>query len=370
MKLIHAGLALLILLSCGCGEDDVYNPCAGVQQFDQEGMLTHYADDIIVPGYAALRQRTDRLVEDLDDFVGSPSVASLATARATFLETYLLWQQVSVYSFGPAESRDLVAKVNPFPTNTGRIDEIIASDSDEDLNFHSNSANAFARGLPALDYLLFGADAAAIVDRYHGAPGAQRLGLVTLVIALDVEAEVESVLESWQSDYRDQFVANTGTAAGSSLSLLVNSLNEHYENIKRDKLGIPSGIVTAGIPNPTKTEAFFSGNSVALATEALRGSQMAFEGGSGIGLDDLLLSLDARTADGEPLAATISTIYEAAIDAVGALPDPLSATIESDLASVNNAYATTTRNVVRLKTDMTSALCVDVTYLDNPSDTD
>ena len=370
MKVLYSALATILLVTLGCGEDDVYNPCAGVQEFDQTGMLTNYADEIIVPTFVELQELTDRLVEDVNTFAGFPSTETLTAAQTTFREAYALWQHAAVYSFGPAESIDLVARTNPFPTNAERIDAIIASDDDADLNFISNSANSFARGFPALDYLLFDGDEATVVDRYHGQSDSQRRGHVAILIALNIEADVKTVTESWQESYRDQFIANTGTAAGSSLSLLVNGLNEHYENIKRDKLGIPSGIVTAGIPNPTKTEAFYSGISVALAEEALRGSSTAFTGGMGIGLDDLLLSLDARTADGEPLTAAINAIYDEAVAAVSALPDPLSETIGSDLASVNNAYAAATRNVVRLKTDMPSALCVDVTYIDNPSDTD
>ena len=55
---------------------------------------------------------------------------------------------------------------------------------------------------------------------------------------------------------------------------------------------------------------------------------------------------------------------------LSAVPAPLSAAVDEDMELAIEAYNQVTRQVVNLKTDMPTLLCVAITYIDNPSDSD
>jgi hypothetical protein len=140
------------------------------------------------------------------------------------------------------------------------------------------------------------------------------------------------------------------------------------------KLGIPVGAVTLGFPNPDKAEAFYAGISAELALEALRASESlylgrAVNGANGEGLDDYLQQVAAKQ-QGQDLHQLIAGQFEAAIEALEAVPDPLSETIATDKALVELAYVEVSEQVRLLKTNLPSQTCIALTYIDNPSDSD
>ena len=199
-------------------------------------------------------------------------------------------------------------------------------------------------------------------------------GTYLLDVVADIKQRVDDTYSAWTNGYRETFVANTGTAAGTSLSLLTNQLNQHYEAIKRDKIGIPSGALTLGFTNPESVEAYYSGYSIELAVAALNSSRQlylgnAMDGTAGIGFDDYLTEIGAEKS-GIPLDEIIQQQYTATIAAVAGLANPLSATVDTDTESVVSAYNETVKQIVNIKTDMPSVLCVAITYIDNPSDSD
>ncbi|MCB0614576.1 MAG: peptidase M75, partial [Phaeodactylibacter sp.] len=59
-----------------------------------------------------------------------------------------------------------------------------------------------------------------------------------------------------------------------------------------------------------------------------------------------------------------------ALDALSLVQAPLSGAIEGNNERVVNAYNEITRQLVNIKTDMPSVLCVSITYVDNASDSD
>ncbi len=363
-------LLCFLLLLAGCNNDDTNtDPCAN--DFDQTGLFIHLADEVILPLYGDLQIKVSDLQQKTDNFSDNPNTTTLAILRTSWKTAYLAWERCEPFEFGPAADVFLRNSLNNFPVNAPAIDQNIQSGS-----YNFDNPEAYDKGFPALDYLLFGigADDAAIVAKYTADPLAANYRQYLLDLVTDIAERVTQTQDGWVSGYRDVFVQNTGTAAGSSLSLVVNNLNEHYENIKRDRLGIPSGVLTLGFTNPDKTEAYYSGISAELALEAVTWSRRFyrgtnFTGGENTGLDDFLNYIDA-TKNGKPLDVVIQEQYQAAIQAVSAITDPLSEAVDQDSETVIAAYNELTKQVVNLKTDMPTALCVSITYIDNPSDSD
>ena len=350
-----------------CKDDD--NPANSCNtSFDQQALFENLANEIILPAYQQLQEAVDSLELQTSAFIAAPSTNTLLDLHAAFQAAYEAWQSAAPFEFGPAEAVFLRTSLNNFPTDTAAIESNINTST-----WDFDQPDRFDKGFPALDYLLYGlSDFASDIIATYSADQQYRDYLVALVT--DIKERVDQTIVGWESDYKNTFISNTGTAAGTSLSLLINNLNQHYELIKREKLGVPSGVLTLGFANPDKVEAFYSGQSAKLALLALQGSERLYlgtkqDGSNGLGLDDYLEAANAQK-DGESLNTLIKNRFSDAVAVVAALEDPLSETVETKQEQVVNAYNEVTKQLVNIKTDMPSVLCVSITYIDNPSDSD
>ena len=361
MKKLAIFLLPLAFLFAACEEDSSSNPCES--DYDQQALFQNLADGVILPAYAQMEASAAALDEAAQAFTDAPSAAGLTALREAFRTAYLDWQAVAQYEFGPAEERALRATLNNFPLNAQALENKIAA-----ADYDFTNPNTFDKGFPALDYLLYGlgdGTDAAVLDQLSEAAYADFLSAQTAFI---LEA-VQAVRSAWADGYREGFIANTGTAAGTALSLAINGLNEHYETIKRDKIGVPSGVVTLGFTNPAKVEARYSGLSLELAIAATEAAEQFYTGGSGAGLDDYLEAVNA-TKEGESLSARILAQFDAALAALAEIEGPLQDAVEENNEATVTAYNELTKQIVNIKTDMPSVLCVAITYIDNPSDSD
>ncbi|MEM9990887.1 MAG: imelysin family protein [Bacteroidota bacterium] len=359
MKLQHLFFLFLIIgLSPACeNESNTPEPCSS--KFDQASLFTNVADNLILPAYKELQQNTNALSDATTAFVQAPSDDNLAALQQVWRDAYLVWQSAEPYNFGPAEAELLRSSLNNYPVNVDAI-----ADNLEAGTWNLDAVDTYDKGFPALDYLLFGtADA---VNFFQNNPTA--LQYLTDVVE-QIKSKTDNTLKAWQGDYRATFIANTGTADGTALSQIVNSLNENYENIKRNKIGVPSGVVALGIPFPESVEARFSRISLELTKKALEVSKNYFQGGEGVGLDDYLNEINAEKGD-ELLTDVINSQYDLAAAELEKIEGPLQVAVEEQNEQVVEAYKTVSTQVVHLKADMTSVLCVEITYIDNPSDSD
>lgn len=364
--LIFTVLAGLTMLSASCGDDEPMLSDSCTHDFNQSAMFAALADDVILPELTAFRATTDDLQTATTAFLQNQNDETLTAARTALQTAWLQWQAVAQYSFGPAEDVFLRNSVNNFPLNT---EETIAKIENADYDF--TSPDAFDKGFPAAEYLLYGVGGSpeAVLDFYATDANAALYADYLNAVINDIKTRTDSTANAWQNGYRDDFVANTGTAAGTALSLIINGLNQNYELIKNEKLGIPVGALTLGFANPESVEALYSRNSTALLTAALQATRDFFTGKEGLGLDDYLRAVSAQK-NGQDLATIIiEQLNETIALAEGLNPD-LATEIENYQERVEAVYNETARNVVPLKTDMPSVLCVAITYIDNPSDSD
>jgi hypothetical protein len=371
-------LKLLIILFLGgtlllvsCKDDDEQEPCSS--SFDQVALFTNVADNIILPSYEKLNSKVENLSTKTQNFVDTPTENTLSELQDAFKEAYLSWQNAAQFEFGPAEEVFLRNSLNNFPANISQIEFNVENEAN---NF--DQPDTYDQGFPALDYLLFGVagsnDLAVTLQVYTENSNKEKYKSYLNAVVSNIETKVNETNDKWTSSYRNSFIARTGTAAGTSLSQIINGWNENYELIKRNKIGVPSGVLDLNFPLPSKVEAVYSGISAALAVEALNASLRLYlgvdeDGNDRIGLDDFLNEVNAEK-NGRTLDAVIQEQFLDAINAVIALPDPLSAAIENDEMPTVLAYNEIAKQVINIKTDLPSVLCISITYVDNPSDSD
>lgn len=359
-------LPFVFLTSCSTdGDNDM--SCTG--DFDQTALLTHMADELILPSVESFSSEASDLDGRIEQFLETKESGDLQAARNAYVEAYTSYQFLAQFLFGPAEQINFRERVNNFPVNEGQL---MTSIENEDYDF--SLSMQYDQGFPALDFLLFGqGDTAETTDRFSSN---DKYASYLREVAGDIAATAEELKEEWQ-DYRLEFIDRTGTAAGASLAQLVNSWNEEYEITKRDRLGIPSGQVTLGFTNPDKVEAYYSQISLDLLKTSIEAAKQVFEGQSfqsnedGIGLSDVLDHVSAEK-DGRALSQIISDQYQMILDNAQALPEdvPLSELVETEKDAVQSLYVEASKQVLHKKTDLPSVLCIAITYVDNPSDSD
>jgi len=361
-------LLSLIFICVACGDDETPeqpDPCQS--DFDQEAMFVNISDNLIKPGYVDLENKAAQLQEAVQTFANNPSINNLTSAREKFSVAYMSWQAVAQYEFGPAKEVFLRNIVNNFPADVGIIENNI-----EALVWDFESPDTYDKGFPGLDYLLYGLSEldADIVAVYTNFDNGENYKSYLRAVANHLYERIFQTHTNWQEGtYRSSFIKNLGQATGSSLSLIINSLNENYELIKREKIGVPSGVLTLGFTNPENVEALYSGLSLDLAKAGLKASEQFYLGGTGLGLDDYLIEVDAKKGT-ELLDTVIKNQFIDATNQLDGLENALDEEVENNQEAVEAVYTAFARQVVHLKTDLPSVLCVAITYIDNPSDSD
>ena len=369
ISFISLTVILFTLSWTGCRGKKNDDPSANI---DKTAILTNIAEEIILKRYEDLNASIIQLENDHNAFINLTNSNNFLTLRTSFFNAYLLWEKCSAFEFGPAETSTLRVMMNTFPCDTAQIQSNISLGT-YDL---TQAQNIDATGLPAIDYMLYGiADSEADFVEYYSDSllGSTRLSYVTSII-VQMKALVKDVYESWSTSgtYYTSFVENTGTDVGSSLSLIVNNLNQDYEMLKNARIGIPLGKKTLDVPLPNKTEAYYSGRSMELAIQHLKSIKELYsgindEGNDGMGLDDYILGLESEGAI-TGLNEAITTRFANIESMLATVPDPLSESVVNETVLLNELYNELVKQVASLKTDMPSAMGVLITYQDNDGD--
>jgi predicted lipoprotein len=365
-----AASTFILIQSCSKsgGSDKSTDPVAG--GFDRKAMLTNISSNIIIPSYTAYQGAVVNLDVAVTAFNAAPDATKLAALQTAFKTAYQLWQSASEFDFGPAEQANLRVNTNTYPADIGQINTNITSGTYNPALL----ANLAAKGLPAMDYLLFGTggDNNAILLQYTTDTQAAKRKTYLATLSAELKTNITTVLTAWNGTYKATFNNADGTDAGSSTSLLINQLVYDYEILKNYEIGIPAGVQSMGTTFPTKVQAYYSKMSAQLALLHLQAVQNLYQGksaqGDGSGLDDYLVQAKAKYTDGSSLNDVIKAQFGTATTKLQALTDPLSAQIIANTPVVTAAYTELQKLTVLLKTDMPSSLGILITFGDNDGD--
>lgn len=349
--------AALVFAGYACSKSDSGSSDnnAGGDAF-KTAMLTNYADSLIVPAYTSFQSRLGALETAVNSFLAAPSATTLDAVKPLFSNTYIAYESISMPFLGPASSTGANRYLNTFPTVTAKIEAGIQSGS---YNFTTPGLSDSIQGLPALDYLLF-ADGA--VSKFTGADAAGRKKYVQDIMAR-MKQLTQEVITQWNSGYRGIFIASLKTDVGSSIGLMVNQFALEMDAMKGPRIGWPFGKQSNGIVFANKCEGYYSGITASLAIANLTSLKNYYTGGSGKGMDDYLVLLKRDQLNNDVLAQ-----FEVALNALKAIPNPMSNAFTNNAAVVEEAYKQVQKLLTLLKTDVASATAVQINYMDSDGD--
>ena len=368
-------LCFLIIVLSGCESSN--DPGPETDGLDRKPMLTHWADNIIIPAYDKFDVELNALVAKTDAFVAAPDEAKLTELRTAWSDAYVSWQTVELFNFGPGDRSTIRNFFNIYPADEAGI-AISISDPAITLDIPATYSR---QGFPALDYLINGlADTdAEIVSHYITGDDATRKSAYLKRLTDRMNTILDKVISDWKTTYRETFINDTGLDASAPTSQLVNAYVLNYERyIRSGKFGIPSGAMTGsgGTTFPEKVEGFYKKDlSATLAKTAHQASVDFFNGknvltaGEGPSLKSYLDALKANdTESGQLLSATINGQFTAVTAKLNALPDNLYQEVQTNNQAMIDVYTEMQRAVRMLKVDMTSAMSITITYTDNDGD--
>ncbi|WP_276167640.1 imelysin family protein [Zobellia alginiliquefaciens] len=353
-------------------DDGTEEPEPQPVSFERGPMLANWADNIIIPSYKAFSTEMTSLQTAFDAFKTDASEANLIAFRASWLSAYTMWQRVSMFEIGPAETVGLRLNINIYPSDSDKIDGFISSGT-YDLTL---SSNRNAKGFPALDYIIngLGETDEAILEKYNGA---EKDNLITYTgdVISDMVTLTTGVLAEWESGYRDTFVSNDGASSTASVDRFINDYIFYYEKFLRaGKMGIPVGAFSETVL-PQNVEAYYKGDiSNELFLAGLESVQDFFNGvhygksSSGESLGSYLDALNT-VKDGDDLKKLINDQFDLAKTKVVELA-PFKEEIENNVPPTNMllAYDEVQRIVPLFKVDMVSAMSVSIDFVDADGD--
>ena len=364
-----------LLWACG-GSGEVNNPPTPTDEGkNRTVILTHLADNIIIPAYANFKVKFDIMKSKSDVFASQPSISSLVEFRTAWAEAYVEWQKVELFDFGPAEKQTLHNFYNIYPASEKGINNNIV---DSNANLEVPASNA-QQGFPALDYLINGVgktDAEILVHYTTAADAAQRMAYLKRLTSR-MESLLGKVITDWNGAYRETFITKTSLDIGGSTSLMVNGLILHYERyIRSGKFGIPSGAMMNGIVSAEKVEAFYKKDLSQILAKTAHQAYVDFFNGKAVktgiegpSLKTYLNALGAKdSSTGKSLTDLLNAQFDVNKTKIDGLKSNLFEEVKTNNQAMKNVYTEMQKATRMLKVDMTSAMSITITYTDNDGD--
>ena len=330
--------------------------------FNIPAMLTDIADKVIIPNYESLATAANAFAADTSSLatycgaIGSVDEASaLAAAQTEWLDVMAKIQLTEPHAVGPAGANDdtlrnRVLSYANVDLNTCGLDQSVAQQSSADFDLSTRSSNQ--RGFSAIEYLLYNTTLThSCAPQISATSGWNELTETTRKtqrctyaqsLATDVADVASTIANQWSAtggDYRATFVAED--SAGTSLQALTDVVIIHMDKEAKDrKVGIPTGVKAecSAYSCADLIESPYSETSLTNIRNNLVGFREIFNGGDGVGFDDLINDADfadITTSVQTKIADAITNIDAASVS----LNDQASAiTDETTASACTNAY--------------------------------
>lgn len=361
-KIYIAALAAGLMLVQACKPKEA-NP---LDNYNRGKMLSDMYTNAIQPLHAAFVTEATSFNDLAQAFAVAPTLQNLQVLQQQWIATQQAWQTCEPINVGDVRESFINTKINSWPANTGFIEGFIAG-SDELNEAFIHSKGTTSKGLPTLEYLLFGSDNTTVLQQLTGTP--RRMQYLTAVAA-DLNTNAIAIKDQWLS-YESGFTGSTGLAIDGSTNLLVNALLEYEEFIKNDKVGAPLGKKTNNIAQPGSVESALSNTSIPHILHNLDGIDAmlngTYTGDSGNGLYTYLDAVDPME-NGTKLSDRIKGQIVLCRNAANTINGTLEEAVVNNPTQVDALYLEMKKLTVLLKVDMTSILGVTVTFTDNDGD--
>ena len=320
--MIRVSALLVFTLSlAACGGDD--GDGDGTGGFSDQQIITDFADQVVIPTYQLLDERTQALHQAAQDLATDTSAGNLEAAKQAWVDMRVPWEQSEGFLFGPVSAAGWDPAMDSWPLNKDDLEAVLASDDELTQAYIHNLAET-QKGFHTIEYLLWGETS----DKTAGELTDREL---EYLVALSEELTVitADLVASWtegvegQPAYREVL-----TTAGQPDNSAYPSLQSAAQEILVGMSGICDEVANGKIADPHDArdpdlvESQYSFNSLDDFADNMRSVMNAYTGdfpaggAEGSGLDGYIASRDPD------LDARFRGELDAAISALGEIPSP------------------------------------------------
>lgn len=315
MRIYRWALPLLAIAVSGCVGDDESGSAGSETSrgFDYQGMMANYADNVFLPEYRAFAEEAGALAEGpdsvafyCDSLSESEGAGSVQPVRDQWRRAMDQWQRVELFQVGPlaANSGALRNRIYSFgssaPLSECAVDQSVVLAQEEDFDLSARSFNA--RGLDALEYLLFSEDLThhcpsqiSETEGWNDLPESTRREQrceYAQRLADDMVDASRTLVQAWEpegGDYRFEWVNPANQE--DNLKALSDAIFYVELQTKDRKLGVPTGLHSGcnAVACPDSVESPYSESSMANINANLEAFLLGFTGGDGLGFDDIFV---------------------------------------------------------------------------------
>ncbi|HWM86176.1 MAG TPA: imelysin family protein [Kofleriaceae bacterium] len=317
----------LVLALAACGGDDGGGDDGG-SGFDDQQIIVDYADQVVIPTYELLDEKSNALDAAVIALDEDLSQENLEAARQAWVDTRVPWEQSEGFLFGPVSAQGWDPAMDSWPLNQDDLEAVLASDEVIDLAFVSDLPET-QKGFHTIEYLLWGQDSEKTVDQFDDRE-------LEYLLALTEELTVITgdLATSWtdgvggDAAYRDVFTT-AGEPGNDAYPALGSAVQEILDGMSGICVEVGTGKIAEPFDerDPNLVESQYSFNSLYDFQDNMRSVLNAYTGdmpeagteGSG---------LDGWVAERDPdLDARFKAEIQTAIDLLGEIPPPFPAAI-------------------------------------------
>ena len=324
-------LASTFLVGCGSDENDEQDGDAQVEAFDASTMLNNFANAVVLATYIELDNKAGELLAAVKVLEADTSQANLEKAQQAWKATRTPWEQSEAFLFGPVDTQGLDPALDSWPVDHVNLQSVLDSNDALTVDFVSGLEDT-QKGFHTIEFLLFRdgnqRKASDITDRE----------LAYLVSTTEnLKASTAQLRLAWAPEGEN--FSNTVAQAGTG-STVYPSQSAAVQEMVNGMIVIADEVANGKISDPynesdtTLVESQFSFNSISDFQDNIRGIQNVYMGKymtDGQGLNEFVNGKDAE------LDARFQQEVQAAIDAIGAIPDPFRDSITANRGAVQTA---------------------------------
>ena len=302
-------------------------------------VLISLTETVILPRFENLVDSASNTEAAVLNFCAAPDATGLEGVRESWKSLRSAWRQLEPFYFGPhSRIPTRYGRVLDFwPVRESKINELLASEDPIDGEIIGGKG-AVVRGIPALEYILFGSPADALLEM----PPQNKTCLVAQAMSEDIHNLSRDLRNQWTSDPDRFSLALTEPESGEfmdvrgALSEVVNRMGFTIENMRVDRLGTPLGDKVGGEQLlPDSVESRYSNHSLEDLRQVLVTIETLFEGSdieNSYGLIDM-----PRIRSRQDIIDSFRQSLTAARAAINAIPEPLKESLDQTQV-VRSAY--------------------------------
>ncbi|MEZ4449071.1 MAG: imelysin family protein [Nannocystaceae bacterium] len=358
------GVALGAALDLGCAPEE-----------DLRGPVLRALADLGIAQSGELAAESGSLAGAVEALCAAPSAATQDEALARWSAAHGAWAQLAPLALGPEAEH--AASIDFWPARVDTVEATVTAAAAASIDdAYVDGLGASAKGLPVLEYLLFGEGtdggdpAAALAALTAPTTGAVRCAYAA-ALARDLEERSMAIADAWAGSFAETLAsAGEGSTLYASrkegIDAVVNQSIAALAVAVKAELDAPLGNLSGAPPDPALLRARFAGDAREALAAELRGVWAVYHGAdpeaSATGISVLVAAIDVD------LDGRVRDQYAFTRAAVDALPEPQGSSLVGDRDPFQAARDELDALRRSIKLDVASALGVTLSLSDNDGD--